>query len=80
MQALPCLGLAVQVHHEALEQTQDEVEDQLVFITSLQVLNKAMRHRDLKKLRAQEGVMQMFSTKCLSTIFAWLLSSHLDVM
>ena len=65
----------IEVHREALEQTQDEVEDHLVFITSLQLLNKAMRNRDLKRLRAQESVMQMFTTRCLSTIYAWMLSS-----
>lgn len=65
----------IEVHRQALEQTQDEVEDHLVFITSLQLLNKAMRNRDLKKMRAQESVMQMFATKCLSTIYAWMLSS-----
>eukprot|EP00437_Effrenium_voratum_P010522 CAMPEP_0181425724 /NCGR_PEP_ID=MMETSP1110-20121109/15304_1 /TAXON_ID=174948 /ORGANISM="Symbiodinium sp., Strain CCMP421" /LENGTH=531 /DNA_ID=CAMNT_0023548915 /DNA_START=88 /DNA_END=1683 /DNA_ORIENTATION=+ len=65
----------LKVHHEALQDTQEEVEDHLLFITSLQLLNQAMRNRDLKKLRAQESVMQMFITKCLCTIFAWLLSA-----
>ncbi|CAK9047343.1 Potassium voltage-gated channel subfamily H member 7 [Durusdinium trenchii] len=65
----------MKVHHEALTETQDEVEDHLEFITSLQLLNQAMRGRELQKWKAQESVMQMFATRCLSTIYAWMISA-----
>ncbi|CAE7291277.1 Kcnh7 [Symbiodinium necroappetens] len=62
------------VHHEVLKETQDEVEDHFEFITNLQALNQALRERDHKRERAQDSVMNMFATKCLSTVHAWLLS------
>eukprot|EP00440_Ansanella_granifera_P009656 gb/GFBE01010462.1/.p1 GENE.gb/GFBE01010462.1/~~gb/GFBE01010462.1/.p1 ORF type:complete len:528 (+),score=135.06 gb/GFBE01010462.1/:1-1584(+) len=65
----------MELHNESLCDMQDQIKEHVVLLAEAQVLQKALRDREEKKHRAQETVMEMFVTRCLSTGCAWLLQA-----
>ncbi|CAE7455873.1 unnamed protein product [Symbiodinium sp. CCMP2592] len=60
----------VDLHHQVLKKTQGVVRAHLHFIAGLQALSTALREREHIRFRAQESVIEMFTVKCLCTIYA----------